>query len=104
MMFDGRFWLEVLGWAGTGILVVSLVQGRMLRLRWMNLLACILLVGYNAALSVWPMVAMNGIVALINIYYIVTLSRRGRHNTTDPVAAGGDPLKTGTHTEMSDHR
>ena len=35
------------------------MQARLLRFRVLNLFACVVLTGFNAALSIWPMVAMN---------------------------------------------
>ena len=38
------FWLKVLAWAGSGLLVVSILQTDILRLRVLNLIASIVLV------------------------------------------------------------
>jgi hypothetical protein len=66
-------WLEVLGWTGSAVLVWSLLQTRVLWLRALNLLASILLVAYNYALDVWPMVAMNAAIAGINVWHLSRL-------------------------------
>jgi len=36
----------------------------------LNLFACVVLTGFNAALFIWPMVAMNVALALINLWHI----------------------------------
>ncbi len=72
-------WLDLLGWGGSALLVFSLLQARVLRFRTLNLLACVILVGFNAAIAVWPMVAMNIVLAAINIWFIVRLLRE-RHD------------------------
>jgi hypothetical protein len=69
----------VIGWAGSAILITSLLQTRVLRLRQLNLVAAVLLVVYNAALGVWPMVAMNVCIAAINVWHLVRLLRT-RHD------------------------
>ncbi|WP_426515624.1 hypothetical protein ACPPVQ_13530 [Diaminobutyricibacter sp. McL0618] len=69
-------WLQALGWFGSALLVVSLLQAGMLRLRWLNLTASVILVGYNAALGVWPMVVMNAAVCIIDLVHIRALSKR----------------------------
>ncbi|QCC78652.1 hypothetical protein E2C04_06595 [Nocardioides daphniae] len=74
-----RHWVDVLGWGGSVLLVYSLLQSRVLRLRWLNLAACVLLVVFNARLGVWPMVAMNLALSAINLWFIVQLSR-ARHD------------------------
>jgi len=73
--------LEIIGWAGSALLVLSLLQSRMRTLRILNLIAAVALVGYNTALAVWPSAAMNLAVAAIDIYYLV--SWRARHNLAE---------------------
>jgi hypothetical protein len=71
--------LEIIGWFGSVLLVVSLLQTRVMRLRVLNSAASAVLVGYNAALGVWPMVAMNAVLVVINVTVIVKMLRR-RHD------------------------
>jgi hypothetical protein len=71
--------LDVLGWAGSALLVYSVLQTRILRLRLFNCVASALLVIFNAAIAVWPMVGLNVALTAINAYYIVRLLR-GRHD------------------------
>ncbi|MBB5480591.1 hypothetical protein [Micromonospora parathelypteridis] len=63
-------WLDLVGWAGSAVLVWSLLQSRVLRLRALNLVGSVVLIGYNAALEVWPMVGLNVVLAAINIWYL----------------------------------
>ncbi|MGK5739819.1 hypothetical protein [Micromonospora sp. URMC 103] len=63
-------WLEILGWGGSAVLVWSLLQARILRLRALNLLGCLILIVYNAALQVWPMVGLNVVLVVINVWYL----------------------------------
>jgi hypothetical protein len=63
-------WLDVIGWAGSALLVWSLLQNRILRLRALNLIGCLVLIGYNGALKVWPMVGLNVVLAVINVWYL----------------------------------
>jgi hypothetical protein len=72
-------WLEVVGWVGSAILVTSLLQSRLLRLRQLNLVASVLLVAYNALVGVWPMVAMNVAIVGINLWHLAHLLRT-RHD------------------------
>ncbi len=62
--------LDALGWAGSALLIYSLLQARVLRFRVLNLMASLVLVVFNAALGIWPMVAMNTVLAGINIWFI----------------------------------
>jgi len=68
-----------LGWAGSALLVHSLLQTRVLRFRVLNLLAAAVLIVFNALIGVWSMVAMNAVIAVINIWHAARLVR-GRHD------------------------
>src|SRR5699024_1416449 len=72
------------------LLVYSLLQSRVLRLRWLNLAACVLLVVFNAQLDVWPMVAMNLALCAINLWFIVRLSRTRHDEASFTVLEVGD--------------
>ncbi|MFK5690847.1 hypothetical protein ACI3EY_14385 [Ornithinimicrobium sp. LYQ92] len=72
-------WIELVGWTGSAVLVVSLLQTRVLRLRGINLVGCLVLIGYNASVGVWPMVGLNVVLAVINIVYLWRMLR-SRHD------------------------
>lgn len=63
-------WLDLIGWAGSALLVWSLLQTRILRLRALNLVGCLVLIGFNGALHVWPMVGLNVVLAVINVWHL----------------------------------
>ncbi|GAA2638084.1 hypothetical protein GCM10010399_84200 [Dactylosporangium fulvum] len=72
-------WLELVGWAGSALLVWSLLQTRLLRLRVFNLAGSLVLVAYNAVVGVWPMVGLNVTLAGINVWQLYRLLRT-RHD------------------------
>jgi hypothetical protein len=63
-------WLDVIGWAGSAVLVWSLLQSRILRLRLLNLVGSLALLFFNAAIGVWPMVGLNAVLAVINVVHL----------------------------------
>ncbi|WP_084128479.1 hypothetical protein [Demequina sp. NBRC 110055] len=71
--------LEVIGWAGSLLVVASLMQARVLRFRWMNLAGAVLATGYNAAIGVWQFAFMNLAITVIDIYWLSRLYRE-RHD------------------------
>lgn len=71
--------LELVGWIGSAVLIISLLQTRVMRFRVLNAVSCVVLVGYNAAVGVWPMVAMNVVLVGINVVVILRLLRQ-RHD------------------------
>lgn len=74
-------WLDVLGWGGSALLVYSLLQSSLLRLRVLNLVACMLLIVFNGVLGVWPMVGMNTVLVAINAWFIAKMLRE-QHDET----------------------
>jgi hypothetical protein len=72
-------WLDLFGWAGSALLIVSLLQARVLRFRILNLTAGLMLVVFNALIGVWPMVAMNLATSGINVWFISRMLRE-RHD------------------------
>jgi hypothetical protein len=90
-------WLEVVGWTGSALLVWSLLQARVLRLRAINLLGCLVLIVYNGTLRVWPMVGLNVTLALINLWYLRRLLA-SRHD-----AGAYEVVEVGTDDEFLAH-
>lgn len=74
-------WLDILGWSGSALLVLSLLQARVLRLRILNLVACLMLIVFNGLLEIWPMAAMNVVLSAINAWFIFKLTS-DRHDET----------------------
>jgi hypothetical protein len=66
-------WVEAIGWIGSVLLVISLLQTRVLRLRVLNTVAGLVLIVYNGIIEVWPMVAMNVAIVVINLVYVARL-------------------------------
>lgn len=84
-------WIDAVGWGGSALLVWSLLQTRILRLRIWNLIGCIVLIVFNGWIRVWPMVGLNVVLAVINIWYLRSLFRT-RHDAAafDVVEVGMD--------------
>lgn len=68
-------WLEVVGWVGSILVVVSLMQARVLRFRVLNLVGAVLATGYNLAFGIWAFAVMNGAIAVIDVYWLWRLLR-----------------------------
>jgi hypothetical protein len=73
--------LDVVGWGGSALVVWSLLQSRILRLRWLNLVGSLVLLVFNAALAIWPMVGLNVVLVLINAVQLRRLLTT-RHDET----------------------
>lgn len=73
-------WLEVFGWIGSALVVWSLMQGRVLRFRWMNLAGALAATIYNTVIGIWPFAAMNAAITVIDVYWLWRLY----HEANDP--------------------
>ncbi|HEY0187280.1 MAG TPA: hypothetical protein VGC67_07310 [Cellulomonas sp.] len=73
--------LEIVGWTGSVLVVVSLMQARVLRFRVLNLVGSVIATGYNAWAGIWPFMAMNAVIAAIDAYWLWRLQRE-RHDSS----------------------
>ena len=71
--------LELFGWIGSILVVLSLMQARVLRFRWMNLIGALIAGAYNAIIGIWPFVVMNVAIVIIDVYWLAKLYRE-RHD------------------------
>jgi hypothetical protein len=92
-----RILLEVIGWLGSALVIISLAQARVLRFRVLNLAGALLAVVYNVALAIWPFAAMNAIIAVIDVYWLRRLVGE-RH---DPSAYS--VVEVGAHDAYLEH-
>ncbi|NYI58958.1 YgjV family protein [Cellulomonas soli] len=72
-------WLEIVGWIGSLLVIVSLMQARVLRFRVLNLVGAVIATAYNAIVGIWPFAVMNGVIAVIDVYWLARLQRE-RHD------------------------
>lgn len=79
--------IELLGWCGAVVVLLSLTQRDQARLHVLNVVACLMFVGYDIALSLYSMLAMN--VLLLGISAKQIRWHRAKHaqapGTRDPV-------------------
>lgn len=81
---------EIVGWVGTALVVVSMLQTRITRLRLVNLLGSTVTVVYAAAIQSWPVLALNVLLALIQIWNLWKLWHT-RHDPDEYRAVAVDP-------------
>ena len=72
---------EIIGWIGSGIVVISMLQQRITRLRLVNLIGCIVSVVYSVAIGAWPLAGLNAALSVIQIYHLAKLWGT-RHDTS----------------------
>ncbi len=64
---QGCVMVQLLGWFGAGLVLLSYAQHDGRRLRQVNLAASVALLVFHVALGVWPSVAMELAVAAVNL-------------------------------------
>lgn len=67
---------EYLGYIASALLVASLTMTDVVKLRWYNMLGCIVFTAYGVAIGAVPVVFTNGLLALVNLYHIIKLYRQ----------------------------
>lgn len=68
--------VEVIGYAGSALVILSLLQKSILRLRAIGLVASITFLTYSIAISAYPIAVVNVVAAGIHLYYLRKLVRR----------------------------
>jgi hypothetical protein len=69
-------WFEIVGYAGSVLVAISLTMRSVWRLRWFNLLGAVTLVAYGLLIEAAPVALLNGFIAVVNAYYLYDLARR----------------------------
>ena len=111
--------MALLGWVGSALVVASLLQSEPVRLRSINLAACVALTIFNAAAGLPSMVAMNTVLALVNGWHLAKLRatatpepgvdsvfepHRGRADQLDIAEQGSDERDVGRRPVPHDDR
>ncbi|PIE45015.1 MAG: uroporphyrinogen decarboxylase [Gammaproteobacteria bacterium] len=69
---------EIIGYLASAFIVSSLLMGNMRRLRYVNMVGCVLFVIYGLILPAYPVAIMNAVAALINFIHLIKLSKKGK--------------------------
>jgi hypothetical protein len=68
-------WTEVIGYAGSLLVAVSLMMSSLVKLRWINLAGAAAFAVYGWVVGAFPVLAVNGFIVLVNIYYLWSMNR-----------------------------
>jgi hypothetical protein len=68
--------VEVIGYAGSALVILSLLQKSILRLRTIGLAASLTFLVYSVAIQAYPIAVVNVVAAGIHLYYLRKLLRR----------------------------
>ncbi|MEA2077855.1 MAG: hypothetical protein U9O95_07545 [Candidatus Marinimicrobia bacterium] len=68
--------LELIGYLASVVVAISLMMKNIHRLRWWNLFGAASFSAYGALIGAWPVFVLNGFIAIVDIYYLVAMSRQ----------------------------
>lgn len=73
--------LELVGYAGSALIAISMMMRSVLRLRVFNLAGAVVLTIYALLIGAWPIVVLDGIITVVNTVQIARLLRERRERS-----------------------
>lgn len=80
---------ELIGYAGSVIILISLLMKSLLKLRWINLAGSILFSLYGLMIKAWPVFGINAVIVIIDAWFIFQMSRRWDYFALVPLSEIG---------------
>jgi hypothetical protein len=80
--------IQTLGWFGSALIVASLVAKQPLPFRLLNLASAVVLLVFNLAIELWPMVALNIVILMVNVWQLTSLWRTRARNRLSRTVTG----------------
>lgn len=90
---DSRAWLELIGYASSALIAVSLMMSSILRLRLINLAGSAAFATYGLLIHAYPVAVLNGIIVLVNGFFLVKMLRAKEYFQLLPLKPESDYLK-----------
>lgn len=78
-MKDPKLWIELFGYLGSGLVVVSMLMTSVIRLRVINLIGSVIFAIYALIIQSYPTAVMNFFLVGINVYHLVRLLKTEKH-------------------------
>lgn len=66
---------ELIGYAGSLVILISLLMKSLVKLRWINLIGSFLLSLYGFVIRAWPVFAINAIIVGIDAWHLLQMAR-----------------------------
>jgi len=87
--------LEILGYAGSVLVAVSLMMSNVWRLRWINLLGASLFMVYGIVVRAYPVALVNAVIVAVDAYFLGLLAGKKDYFSLMPVASADESLLKG---------
>ena len=70
-----NIYLELFGYLGTALVLLSMMMTSLVRLRWLNFAGSVVSMIYAFICATWPVFVLNLCLAVINIVQLIRLGR-----------------------------
>ncbi len=67
--------VEILGYAASIMVAISLTMKDIVRLRVLNFVGCALFTAYGLMIEAWPVVVTNAFIACVNVYFLTKMQK-----------------------------
>lgn len=81
-------WIEIIGYSGSVLIAVSITMNNIWKLRWINLFGAGTFALYGLAVQAYPVFALNSFITLVDVYYLIQMSRKKDYFTLTEVPEG----------------
>lgn len=73
---ENQLFLEIIGYAASVLIAISLMMRSLIRFRIINGIGALVFVIYGLLIKAYPIAFLNGIIVLIDLYYLLQMLRR----------------------------
>jgi len=73
---DAHFWFEMVGYAGSVLVAISLMMESLWRLRIINLVGALIFTTYGLLIGAEPVAGLNALIVGIDVYYLWQMTRQ----------------------------
>jgi len=87
--------IELIGYAGSILVAVSLMMSNIWRLRWINLVGAVFFVLYGMTVRAYPVALVNALIVAVDAYYLGLLAGKKDYFSLMPVAGTEESLLKG---------
>ena len=74
--------LQWVGYAASAVIAISLAISSIVKFRWLNLVGALVFSIYGFLIGAIPVGILNGIIAIVDIYYLVIIYGKGDFRNT----------------------
>ena len=85
-----RILLEIFGYMGTALVIISMMMKSINKLRMFNISGAIISAIYSAIIQAWPVVLLNVALTVINVYHLISAAVKKPESCEEKANGGND--------------